>query len=252
MSFYVTLPSNSSMGIYPNNQPGHFFVELPQTIELSSQYEVGLAEIQFPRTYFNILQDDVWIEYSPPEGKASVRVTLPPGLYTAPDDLIDPLNQLIMGTEVSGKTRVRFNVREEKAIVKLYEKGAKARISEPLKEILKVPSDILTDAESLLVGMSEIQLDTDMKNIFVYCDIVASRPVGDVMVPLLRTVPILDKRLAPVFRIYDKPHYVPLSRFSFDTIEILLTTDTGKTIPFGLGSSVLTLHFRSKRRVDLE
>jgi hypothetical protein len=132
-------------------------------------------------------------------------------------------------------------------------KGAEVKISEKLNNILGFPSSHVTDDNSILVGVTEeVDMDSIITNVFVYCDLVASRPVGDVMVPLLRTVPILDRRSISVFRIYDKPHYLPLSRLSFDTVEMLLTNGMGKPIPFTSGTSVVTLHFRTRKHFDLE
>lgn len=255
MSFYVTLPSNASMNIYPNNEAGHFFVKLPQTIDMTSQYEVGLAEIQFPNTYFNVLEGDVWIRYTPAEdaadsGKAPILHTLRPGLYNSPTGFIDELNRMFM--EMSTRAQIRFHYYNNRAACKLYEQGAEVRISEGLRDILRFNSVHLSDANPILQGETPIKIDADLKNVYVYCDLVAARPVGDVLVPLLRTVPILDTRSGTVFRIYDKPHYVPISRFSIDTVEILLTNDKGTTMPFTTGSSVVTLHFRTRKRIELD
>jgi hypothetical protein len=68
MSFYVTLPSNASMGLFPDNNAGQYFVKLPQTLELTSHYEVGLVETQFPNSYFNVLDGEIWLDYLPANG----------------------------------------------------------------------------------------------------------------------------------------------------------------------------------------
>jgi hypothetical protein len=96
---------------------------------------------------------------------------------------------------------------------------------------LRLLFNLVTEAEPVLNGESEIQLDGDMKNVYVYCDIVVSRSVENVMVPLLRTVHILDRQSASVFRIYNNPHYVPLSRFSLYTVEIPLKYGYGENYP---------------------
>ena len=45
---YVTLPSNSSMDIYPENKASSFKVSLPETLQVDPEYwEVALKEIQF-------------------------------------------------------------------------------------------------------------------------------------------------------------------------------------------------------------
>ena len=53
--FYLTFPSNSSMGIYPDNKTSNFIVNLPNVIELNNlNWEVGLSEIQSPHLWYNI------------------------------------------------------------------------------------------------------------------------------------------------------------------------------------------------------
>ena len=46
--FYLTLPSNNSMGYYPENTLAQFTSRLPNVINLSGDWEVGLGEIQYP------------------------------------------------------------------------------------------------------------------------------------------------------------------------------------------------------------
>ena len=47
MSFYVTLPSNSSMNFNSNNVQSHYTINLPNRLYLNKNYEVGLAEISY-------------------------------------------------------------------------------------------------------------------------------------------------------------------------------------------------------------
>jgi hypothetical protein len=138
----------------------------------------------------------------------SFKITLSQGLYKSLEILIDHLNCLLEGTQL------RIYLRDNKVIIKLFEKG-KVKISETQKDIFTLPTERITEAKPILEGETEVKLDSDMKNVYVYCNIVAARQVGDVMVPLQYTVPILNRRLASVFRIYNKPHYVLLSHFSF-------------------------------------
>ena len=51
MSFYITLPSNSSLKDFPKNTPGEFTVLLPHPIHLpvGEGWEVGMAEIQYTK-----------------------------------------------------------------------------------------------------------------------------------------------------------------------------------------------------------
>ena len=46
-------------------------------------------------------------------------------------------------------------------------------------------------------------------------------------------------------------HYVPISKSSFDEIGINIRGDTGQTVHFVGGKSMVKLHFRKKTRLHL-
>ena len=48
--FYLTLPSNASMDVFPNNKIGSYHVKLPQAVDLHSDWEGGLYSISYPNT----------------------------------------------------------------------------------------------------------------------------------------------------------------------------------------------------------
>lgn len=57
-NFYVTLPANASLDLFPNNSLNDYTTKLAQRISLSSLgWEVGLAEIQYSRNWANIDRD---------------------------------------------------------------------------------------------------------------------------------------------------------------------------------------------------
>ena len=53
-SFYVTLPSNSSMNYYLNNTLANYVTKLPHSFDLPGEWEVGSSEIQFPISRYNV------------------------------------------------------------------------------------------------------------------------------------------------------------------------------------------------------
>lgn len=53
MSFFVTLPSNSSFDTFPNNTQSNFNTLLKQSLTLDGAYDVALTEISVP-TNFNV------------------------------------------------------------------------------------------------------------------------------------------------------------------------------------------------------
>ena len=57
-SFQITLPSNSSVKYFPNNQANHFQFKLPSPITLQGECEVALVDIQF---------DNYWLYLENPQ-----------------------------------------------------------------------------------------------------------------------------------------------------------------------------------------
>ena len=55
---YVTLPSNSSMDIYPDNKIKSFKVKLLETLQVDpDHWDVALKEIQLPHLWHNVGKD---------------------------------------------------------------------------------------------------------------------------------------------------------------------------------------------------
>ena len=57
--FYVILPSNSSMQYFPDNKTSNFVTKLSKTVQLDGECEVGLAEIDYPHTWYNISEGKI-------------------------------------------------------------------------------------------------------------------------------------------------------------------------------------------------
>lgn len=70
MSFYLTLPSNSSTDTFSMNTQSNYTTLLHKAINLNDKYQVGLAEISYPISYLvnvgsitiiqNFLYEDVF------------------------------------------------------------------------------------------------------------------------------------------------------------------------------------------------
>ena len=257
--FYLTLPSNSSLGFFPNNNASHFITKLPQPQELNGEYEVGLAEIQFTNSYQNITEKKVWFEYefhdpSRNDSRATFppkkRVFVPDGLYDSNRSFINILNKLStsgLKSFVSDKRppiKFGYNHQSRRASIHKFQDRSHLWLSEALSAILGCSRN-LSHSGSLECAHA-MDLDQNVKSLFVYTDLVQPRPVGDVVVPLLRSLPPVDKGKDTVYYLFEKPHYIPLARFQFDTVEILLTSDQGEKISFDNGHCIVTLHFRRR------
>ena len=60
--FYLTLPSNSSMNYISNNTLTHYSTKLPEIMDLDGAWEIRLAEIQYPHSWYNIKNNEAWLK----------------------------------------------------------------------------------------------------------------------------------------------------------------------------------------------
>ena len=260
--FYLTLPSNSSLQFYPENTLTHFTTHLPHTINLQGQWEVGLAEIQYPHTWHNLSDGEGWITMKK-YGKEN-RLTLPLGQYDTPEQLIASLNELFEEPHTSYSTKrpeidilpaspsvrnivdVHFsyhNVTQKTTIS--VQPGIQVELSNTLRVMLGMKEMQLS--EGTHEGVHVVDVNQGFYSLYVYCSIVEPRPEGDCKVPLLRIVPVEGKSGQMVMKTYENIQYIPLIQKNFRTIEIDIKKDTGEIVPFELGKLVVTLHFRKQR-----
>lgn len=241
--FFVTLPSDSSVKYYPNNTVARFVTKLPETIRLQGQYEMALAEIIYPHTWHNIEgdKDSYWIAVV---NKDFVqKAYIPSGYYEDGTTLVDALNQAFaqdIGAKFSfNRTTGRFtlNFRSPSNFTFV--------MSDDLQRYtgLEPPLNTKTFNET---GKHDFNVDRGMNLMYVYCDVASHSIVGDTKAPLLRVCNVTGKHKDIVRHTYFQPHYVPVGRDDFDTIEIAIYNELGKPMPFQYGKSVVTLHFRRK------
>lgn len=119
-----------------------------------------------------------------------------------------------MGNQKNGKARVKFyyNRASRKASLTVYEQGALLLLSSSLQRILRVRSHTLVGPRHY-AGDFIMDLNEDSKSVYIYSDLVSARPVGDTMAPLLRIVPMSDKKQEVVHYSFAKPHLYPTEPF---------------------------------------
>ena len=93
--FYVTLPSDSSADYYPNNTVARFVTKLPERIRIEGDYEMGLAEIIYPHSWYNLHNEDnkYWIAAVPKDRATFPKVYIQSGYYQDGYALADMLNR---------------------------------------------------------------------------------------------------------------------------------------------------------------
>ena len=94
--FYLSLPSNASMKVHPDNTLAHYITDLPQRISVSGEWECGLAEIQYPHTWYNVREGDTWFylnERNPVGRTPSTKIEAE--YYRSPNVLLDHVNKAL-------------------------------------------------------------------------------------------------------------------------------------------------------------
>ena len=244
------------MDLY-NNKTSSFRVNLSKAIKLDvEKYEVGLAELQFPVTWYNVregknviklietisVQPSQYFDNSKPKPhikSTSKDVKIPAGYYHDVGDIIRELHK------VESKVKFEFQNLPQKTSITLPKNMVLDWNGSDIADCLGFdPAKQIKNSSSLSENISSTQ--NCYKNIYVYTDIIQNQYVGDVQVPLLRIVPV-NKSYGEMCCIrFDKPFFVPLNRNFVDCIKIDLRDDRGELISFMSGKSSATLLFKRK------
>ena len=244
MSFYVTLPSDSSMNYFPENKISHFFTRLPVPIELKGDWEVGLAEFIYPHTWYNVNDQNNLIGFDLGDGKEIGR-RIPPGCYESVSDIINAIKI----KDIQDKISFHFNSVTKRVRIKVKNK-AKVILHTGLAELLGFNATVICNTNERLETFVESPFVADpcaqYRVLLVYSDIVEPQIVGDVVAPLLRITNVSGNDGEVVSAQYERPYYLPVNRKLIETLEIVIRTHTGHLAAFERGRSYITLHFRQK------
>ena len=210
--FYVTLPSNSSMQYFPDNKTSNFKSKLSRTLQLDGEWEVGLTEIVYPHTCYNIREGKNSVEIYASDNLylvfKTVEYSIQPGYYEKVQDVIDALykaglanlTDVVLSYDDTSK-RVTAKC-GKRVVVKLQ--GDITRMFGFLNETTIRASD----EKGFTLALPE----TGNQYFYVYTDIIKSQYHGDVVVPVLRTVTVKGEHGNYVSENFERAHYVPLKK----------------------------------------
>lgn len=242
-SFYITLPSNSSFGYFPNNKVSDFTTKLPQNIDLSGKWEVGLVEMQWPINWFNLQESDSFLILTAPTGIAT-KIAIGGGHYPGASTLVSRINRRIK--KITGKQDVVFEYDNLEHKIKVKTRQDVVELSKPLGELMGFKSNKIHEKGLVhdICSNCAVDMRHGINSLYIYSDIIQCRTVGDSSVPLLRVIPASGTHGEIQSVSYLNVHYLPLQKKCFDTIQIYIADDAGELVPFEGGRSVVTLHFR--------
>ena len=187
-----------------------------------------------------------------------LTISIPKGFYPTAEKLVEALNREMKhpladwdkSVQSGGKTacgyRFAYNSGENRIMLGLT-KYTDLTFHENLHHILGFEKrhykGARFDAEHAPL------MSQGIYHIYIYCDLCAPIRVGDVLVPLLRTIEVpSSKDWGRVSCIrFQRPMYIPVNKSSFNSIKIELYDDTGRSITFSEGRTIVTLHLRPRR-----
>jgi hypothetical protein len=181
--FHLTLPSNASMKYYPDNTVAKYTTKLSNRIELDGDWEVGLAEIIYPYSWYN-MKEEIMTEYvwKSKRGHYDYNYKIRAGHYQNPSQIVKQCNELFH------KSNFSYDDITKKFTIHVPINN-KLRISKRLSTMLGFDGKELFQSNELSdmhEGQNAVDLNSGFHSIFVYCDIVESIPVGDTTAPLMR------------------------------------------------------------------
>ena len=245
--FYVTLPSDSSAACYPNNTVARFVTKLPERIRIEGDYEIGLTEIIYPHSWYNVNNEDkkYWISVMPKNETIISQFYLSSGYYEDGAALATVLNRECM--RAFGDSNVTFSYSETIGRFSLSVRSPVFSMSDELQHYMGFDLKRFTDQQAYgTIAERAFDVNRGLNLMYVYCDVASHAIVGDTKTPLLRVCNVAGRHGEVVRHTYEQPHYVPVGRREFDTIEIAINNELGEPMPFEYGKSVVTLHFRRR------
>ena len=239
--FYITLPSDSSMNVFPNNTVAHYTTKLAQRIHLDGDYEVALTECIYPKNWVNF-KGDMSMRIMKASAKTGCElVTFKNGYFENIRDLLKYMNG---ENEKADNSQVGLEYDEVTRKISLLTVQPSGMImSDALQNYLgflqKGPYE-----RGIYEAENTFDLNAGVHLMYIYSDIASFSLVGDTQTPLLRVCSTSgtngDKRRVT----FTNPQYMPVAYRDFETIEININNELGEPMPFMQGKSVCTLHFR--------
>lgn len=236
------------MDYFPNNTLASFTTRLPEMLDLDGSWEIGLAEIQYPHSWYNVRINEVWVLFTDRHHEKHILV-LSEGYYASPKRIVKALEA--MKHQKGMKKGFSLGMSEVDHKATLWVRDLSQVIISPLLKSF-LGFDKLNFPPGDYKAPYVADVTRGVNSLYVYCPLVEPRMVGDAQVPLLRIVPVAGRDGEMMTRAFDHIQYCPLVLRRFQTVEIDIRDDTGVKIPFERGRVVVTLHCRKRKESYLE
>ena len=177
-----------------------------------------------------------------------IDMFLSEGFYADVYQLVDRCNRMIEGNlQDAGTivdTKFAYDATSRKVSVHVGADNV-VTLSSDLARIMGFsPRQLTFRDERKYKGKVAMDPNKGFNSLYVYCD---AAEVGDIKAPLLRVVDATENFGDLIHILYATPQYDPVSTKEFNTVEIDIRDDSGRSVPFEFGKVVATRHFRRSR-----
>lgn len=284
--FYLTLPSNSSKKYYGSQKPNDYKTKLDHAISLDPElWEVGLAQISYPKSYPNLPKTMFYVGYPSHAHKPGPFHTGEPAhsvfttrdfggtRFLTPRHLIRDLQKDIrdiLPEDMAQGIKVKYDDIANRMKIHL-QKDFSLWLHDPLGTMLGLSSKVATrvplsaevnkkgfllpnmddyspldDVDYAVTAPYTVNVDRLIPTINVYCDLVQQQIVGDAYVQMLRALTVPDSTGDMVTHKFTNVHYVNLQTGNFEAVRIMMVDCYGKKVDFQHGDVITKLHFKRK------
>lgn len=243
------------MQCYPNNTVAKYTTKLPNVIDLNGNWEVGLTEISCPGSLCNVRRNEcTFMLIHKTDSTQNKAYKVQPGYYENARHLVRALNELVFiskeikryyqnlrGRELIELVHFSYSEHDELVEIIIHEQYS-IIFNETLARKLGFDN---TSHCGHAYADNTMEIDLNIRSLYVYCDLLEPVIVGDTKTPLLRIVNMKETRNGANLHVTLNPiTYLPVLQKHFDTVEINIMDDTGKPVPFNDGKSFIVLDFR--------
>ena len=239
---------------------------------------VGLSEISYTNSWFNVLEHDYFHLLSAPDPniKLTQKVTLAPGRYKSLDQIISEVHNRVEKNANKTHVAVFPKLSYDEASRRVFVIPGKSKgwsvdipldlqFSKDLGDMLGISSRKMACEDSIsdycyvskdidrnkvlnsntFMGTHPYDLTRGIHSLMVYTDIVEYNIVGNTRAQLLKIVeiPTSSQFGDQVVVRYDRPQYRALASNHIRSIEIEIKDDANERIQFRFGRVIPTLHF---------
>ena len=234
------------MEYFPDNKTSNFVTKLSRTLQLDGEWEVGLAEIDYPHTWYNIREGKNSVEIYTPDNLylvfKTVEFSIQPGYYEKVQDVINALRKA--GLANLSDVDLTYDDTSKRVIIKCGRRVV-VKLRGDIARIFGFLNDTTiraSDEKGFTLALPE----TGNQHFYVYTDVIKGQYCY-VVIPVLRTVTVKGEHGSYVSKNFKRLHYVPLNKKIFDTISINIRDEAGDLVAFEHGKVIITLHFRRSK-----